>query len=52
MYYVYLTSVYLAQVLKVILTKFLSGYSRGLWIHIITVIQIVIQFPLVVISMV
>jgi hypothetical protein len=46
-YYVYLASIYGLQILRVLFTKFLKGYSRGFWIHVATVIQFVLQLVLI-----
>lgn len=47
-YYIYLASIYCLQILRVIFTKFLKGYSRGWWIQIASIVQFAIHFSLIV----
>ena len=44
----YIATIYLVQVLKVLLTKFLHGYQRGKTIYIVELIQFIVQTNLVI----
>ena len=44
----FIATIYLVQVLKVLLTKFLHGYQRGKSIYIVELIQFIVQTCIVI----
>ncbi len=48
MYYTYLASIYIVQVLRVVINSCTKGYIRGSWIHLINTSQLIIQVIVVI----